>query len=270
MKFKTIKSIVVAVLFLIAANSSAQERIAVPLSNPTSSGVLKMGIVSGAITITGYNGKEVVVIGTKRAEKKRKNKSKNKYGLKKISNKSMEFSVEEYNNTVRVESTPMATIDFEIKVPVNFSLKVSTVNRGFIAVSKVKGAIEVSNVNGKITLKDIAGSVSADTVNGDIVANLLKVTPNTAMAFSNLNGKLDVTLPKSIKANVKIKSDRGEIFTDFDLKSNPQKAKVTKGKSSKNGVYKVKVENWIIGSINGGGPEISFKTFNGDIILRAK
>ena len=269
MKFKAIKSIAVAVLFLMVANSSAQERIAVPLSKPNSSGTLQMGIVSGAITITGYTGKEVVVIGTKRVEKKRKNKS-NKYGLKKISNNSMEFSVEEYENTVRVESTPMGTIDFEIKVPVNFSLKVSTVNRGFIDISNIKGAIEVSNVNGKITLKDITGSVSADTVNGDIIANLLKVTPNTAMAFSNLNGKLDVTLPKSIKANVKIKSDRGEIFTDFDLKSNPQKAKVTKGKATKSGAYKVKVENWITGSINGGGPEISFKTFNGDVILRSK
>jgi hypothetical protein len=270
MKLKTIKSIAVAILFLMAGNSSAQEKISVPLSNPNNSGVLKMGIISGAITITGYNGKEVVVIGTKRKEKKRKNKSKNKYGLKKISNKSMEFSVEEYDNTVKVESTPMSTIDFEIKVPVNFSLKVSTVNRGFIEISNIKGAIEVSNVNGRITLKDITGSVSADTVNGDIVANLLKVTSNTAMAFSNLNGKLDITLPKSIKANVKIKSDRGEIFTDFDLKSNPQKAKVTKGRASRDGVYKVKVENWIIGSINGGGPEILFKTFNGDIILRSK
>ena len=269
MKFKTIKSIAVAVLFLMVANSSAQEKITVPLSSPNSSGTLQMGIVSGAITITGYTGKEVVVVGTKRAEKKRKSKS-NKYGLKKISNNSMEFSAQEYDNTVRIESTPMATIDFEIKVPVNFSLKVSTVNRGYIDISNIKGAIEVSNVNGKITLKDITGSVSADTVNGDIIANLLKVTPNTAMAFSNLNGKLDVTLPKSIKATVKIKSDRGEIFTDFDLKSNPQKAKVTKGKASKGGVYKVKVENWITGSINGGGPEISFKTFNGDVILRSK
>ena len=87
MKLKAIKSIAVAVLFLMVANSSAQERIAIPLSNPNSSGVLKMGIVSGAITITGYNGKEVVVIGTRRAEKKTKNKT-NKYGLKKISDKS--------------------------------------------------------------------------------------------------------------------------------------------------------------------------------------
>jgi len=269
MKFKAIKSIAVAILFLMVANSSAQERIAVPLSNPSNSGILKMGIVSGSITITGYNGKDVVVVGTKRTEEKRKSKP-NKYGLKKVPNNSMEFSVEEYDNTVKVRSTPMVTIDFEIKVPVNFSLNVSTVNEGFIEISNIKGAIEVSNVNGKITLKDIRGSVSADTVNGDIVANLLKVTPNTAMAFSNLNGKLDITLPKSIKANVKIKSDSGEIFTDFDLKSNPQKAKITKGKASNDGVYKVKIENWITGSINGGGPEISFKTFNGDIILRSK
>ncbi len=269
MKLHTIKSILASVLFFIVVSSTAQEQISVPLSKPNSPVTLKMGIINGSITITGHQTKEVIVIGTKRVSKSRKNKP-NKYGLKKVSNNSMEFSAEEYDNTVRVKSSHASTVDFEIKVPINTSLKVSTINRGFIEVSNINGAIEVSNTNGRITLKDVSGSVSADTVNGDVVANLLKVTPNTPMAFSNLNGKIDITLPKSIKATVKIKSDRGDIFTDFDLKSKPQKAKVTKGKASKKGVYKVKVENWITAAINGGGPEISFKTFNGDVVLRAK
>ena len=46
--------------------------------------------------------------------------------------------------------------------------------------------------------------------------------------------------------------------------------KITKGNNSRGNAYNVKVEKWITGSINGGGPEILFKNFNGDVIIRAK
>ncbi len=129
--------------------------------------------------------------------------------------------------------------------------------------------MDISNTNGRITLKDISGSVSADALNKDITVNFIKVTPDVAMAFSSLNGDIDITFPKTIKADIKVKSDRGEIYTDFDLKAKPSKAKVTKGESSKGNAYRVKVEKWIVGSINGGGAEILFKNFNGDVIIRS-
>ena len=119
-------------------------------------------------------------------------------------------------------------------------------------------------------MKDISGSVSADALNKDIKINFVEVTPNVAMAFSSLNGDIDITFPKTIKANIKVKSDRGEIYTDFDLKAKPSKAKVTKGDNKKGNAYTVKLEKWITGSINGGGAEILFKNFNGDVIIRSK
>lgn len=262
-------------LFLLTVNVTAQESVTVPLSNPSKEGFLKMGIINGSITIKGYSGKEVIVKGIKREDSKthrshrRKGKS-SKEGLKRISNNSLEFSAEEYDNVVRVRSSVHGTTDFEIQVPKNFSLKISTVNRGDIYVENISGTLDISNTNGKITLKDISGSVSADTVNRDIVVNFVKVTPNVAMAFSTLNGDLDVTFPKTIKADIKIKSDRGEVYTDFDLKAKPSKAKVTKGETKKGNAYRVKVEKWIEGAINGGGAEILFKNFNGDVIIRSK
>lgn len=275
MKNRHIKLVVLSLVFLLTVQLSAQETVTIPLSNPTKEGFLKMGIINGSISIKGTDTKEVIVKGIKREKGNRyysgRKTSKNDVnGLKRISNNSLEFSAEEYDNVVRVKSTPNGTTDFEIEVPTNFSLKISTINRGEIYVENVNGTMDVSNINGKITLKDISGSVSADALNKDITVNFIKVTPNVAMAFSSLNGDIDITFPKTIKADIKVKSDRGEIYTDFDLKAKPSQAKITKGDNSRGNAYNVKVEKWIIGSINGGGPEILFKNFNGDVIIRAK
>jgi len=37
------------------------------------------------------------------------------------------------------------------------------------------------------------------------------------MSFSSLNGTLDVTLPADIKANIKLQSDNGEVYSDFPV-----------------------------------------------------
>jgi DUF4097 and DUF4098 domain-containing protein YvlB len=268
------KNTIASLLFLLAINITAQETIKVPLSNPAKEGHLKMGIINGSIKVKGYTGKEVIVTGTRRVSGDHYNyheSKRSKKGLKRISNNSLEFSATEYDNVVRVKSPVHITVDFEIKVPTNFSLKISTINNGDIYVENVNGTMDVSNKNGKITLSKVSGSVSADTLNGDLVIDFVKVTPNVAMAFSNLNGDIDVTFPKTIKADVKVKSDRGEVYTDFDLKTKPsQKAKVTKGDVGNGKAYRVKVEKWITGSINGGGAEILFKNFHGDVIIRAK
>lgn len=274
MKIQQIKLILASVLFLLTMQLTAQETVNVPLSNPSKPGTLKMGILNGSITVKGYSGNEVIVKGTIRESKKkyysgRKTDKKSTSGLKRISVSSLEFSATEYDNEVRVRSSHHGTTDFEIQVPKNFSLKISTTNRGDIYVENVNGTMDISNTNGKITLKDISGSVSADALNRDIVANFIKVTPDVAMAFSTLNGDIDITFPKTIKADIKVKSDRGEIYTDFDLKAKPSKAKITKDDQGKGNAYRVKVEKWITGSINGGGAEILFKNFNGDVIIRS-
>ncbi len=88
------------------------------------------------------------------------------------------------------------------------------------------------------------------------------------MAFSNLNGKIEVTLPADTKANLKMKNTRGEILTDFEVEIN-DKPKIER-KSNTKGVYKVSINEWMYGKINGGGPEYMFSNFNGDIIIKKK
>ena len=273
MNSRNLKLVAYSLIFLIGCKISAQEIVNIPLTDPSKPGVLKVKILSGGITVKGTDTKEVLIKATIREEDKtypkRKIKSNKKIeGLKRISNKGLDFSVKEYINAIDLDSDRNGTTDFEIEVPKNFSLKLSTYNSGDIYVEDVNGHMDISNANGKITLKDISGAVIADALNKDITVNFVKVDADTPMAFSSLNGDIDITFPKSIKADVKIKSERGEIYTDFDLKMKKEKPNFTKSEY-KNSGYRLKIEKWISGSINGGGQEILFKNYNGDVIIRS-
>lgn len=267
---KIFKALIPSLIFLFICSTAAlaQEQVAIPLSNPGEPGKLKLGIVRGSISVSGYEGQEVIV--RYGGEEATPDREVTKNGLRRISSNSVGFEAKEYQNEIEVGGvSPMRDISFNISVPRNFSLELSTVNGGDIQVDNVNGEMEISNVNGEITLSNVSGSAVANTVNGDIQASFNSVDPNKPMAFSNLNGDIDVTLPAETQVTVKMKSEWGEIFTDFEMDINRQdRGKVNS--STDSGTYRVSVNNWIYGSINGGGPEYLFKSMRGDIYIRRK
>src|SRR6202035_1083794 len=129
--------------------------------------------------------------------------------------------------------------------------------------------IEVNNTNGGVKLTNVSGSVIAHALNKDVVAKLSRVTPDKSMSFTSLNGDIDVTFPADTKARVKLKTDNGEIFTDFDIRMDAggQKPVIEDGRAE-HGKYRVRVDHAMYGTINGGGPEFQFQTFNGNIYIR--
>lgn len=259
---------ILSFILLFSVSALAQDQIAVPLSNPDQPGKLKIGVVRGSISVNGYDGKEVIIrYGSEDEEDRDREVTKN--GLRRISNNTIGFEAREDNNEVEIGGvSPMRDISFEISVPRNFSLELSTVNGGDIIVENVNGEMEIQNVNGEITLNNVSGSAVANTVNGDIKATFNTIAPNKPMAFSNLNGDIDVTLPANAKVTAKMKSEWGEMYTDFDMDITQDQGKVNA--SSDSGTYKVSVNNWIYGNINGGGPEYLFKSMRGDIYVRKK
>src|SRR5260370_7724316 len=112
-------------------------------------------------------------------------------------------------------------MELNICVPVHTSLKLRAINDGDVVVTGVDGEIDVDDINGAVDLKDVSGSVVAHALNGHVRANFVRVTPQKAMAFSSLNGDIDVTFPADLKANVSIRSDRGDVFSDFHLPPRP-------------------------------------------------
>lgn len=269
---KTIKYILPLLFFTLFLTfaSSAQDQVVVPLSKPGEPGKLSLGLVRGSIQVKGYDGKEVIIKYSGARRESEKSKSVTAGGLRRISDNSVGFEVEEENNKVEIGGvSPMQQISFTISVPHNFSLELSAVDGGDIIVENVSGEMEISNVNGGIILNNVSGSAVVNTVNGEIKANFSKVQEGSPMAFSNLNGDIDVTLPANASLTAKMKSERGEVFTDFEMDiKRTDKDRINK--SSGSGTYKVSVNNWIYGTINGGGPEYLFKSLQGNIYIRKK
>jgi DUF4097 and DUF4098 domain-containing protein YvlB len=138
-------------------------------------------------------------------------------------------------------------------------------------VEQVEGEIDADDLNGKITLKNVAGSVVAHSLNGAVVASLDQIDPSKPMSFSTMNGDIDVTLPESLKANVRMKTDNGEIYSDFDVKLNSGAQHVpTESGRGQDGTYHLRFDRALHGTINGGGPEFQFTSFNGQIYIHKK
>ncbi len=242
------------------------DRIPVTLSDPSRPARVKVGMVNGGITVKAYDGKEVVVEARVRGHEN----SRNEGGPKRLAISTTGLSVEEENNEVNINTESyMHAIDVTVSVPVHTSLKLRAVNDGDIVVTGVDGELDVDDINGAVTLNNVSGSVVAHALNGHVYATLTRVEQKKAMAFSSLNGDIDVTFPADLKANVSIRSDRGDVFSDFDvqLKAAASQPEVEDSRG-KGGKYRVKIDKTVHGTINGGGPEIQFTNFQGQIYIR--
>ena len=243
-----------------------------PFSNPGQPGMVKIDMLSGGISVIGYAGTEVDIEAKTRLKQvsEKKKSKKNTEGMFQIPVTSSALEVVEQGNIMRidVESTKN-TIDLTVKVPNNCSLKLGTNRNGEILVDNINGEIEVENHHGSIVIKDVSGSVIADTHHGSITVDLNSVDASKPMSFSTFHGDIDVTFPSTLKANVKLKSEDGDIFSDFKIVKQENPAKVVQEKShKKNGKYQVRIEHAFYGSINGGGSNIQFNTYHGDIFIR--
>jgi DUF4097 and DUF4098 domain-containing protein YvlB len=181
------------------------------------------------------------------------------------------LEVEEDDNVITVHTGVMGNANLTITVPVNTSLKLKGTNGGHIEVDGVNGEIDVNNLNGSISLTNVSGSVIAHSLNGSVKVTMSHVDPGKQLSFSTLNGSIDVALPADLKANLKLKADNGDIFTDFDVKLDANASKpLIENNTGQNGKFRFRFDKTVYGTINGGGPEVSFQTFNGRISIRKK
>lgn len=256
------------------------DQVEVPLTNPSKAALVKVKLIHGSITVTGYNGKNVSVEAALGEDKSgyehdvdvdmdaEKDKKKTK-GMYRISNNSTGLTVIEENNEVTITTPPhFRFIKLTIKVPVKSSLNLRDVNGGFINVENVDGDLEVKHTNGPINLINVSGTVVANTTNGDVKVTFIRINLDKPMSFTTFNGDVDVTFPDNAKFNLKMKTERGDIYSDFKLDLKPSSP--VKQAEKKDGKFKVTFDKSTLAALNGGGEEVTLKTFNGDIYIRKK
>ena len=254
-----------------AAMAAAQDKVTIPLSNPSQPSTVKINQVMGSITITAGKAGEVVVESGSVTARSRKTPEA-PAGMHRIDSGRDGLDVTEEHNVVTLQTGRFGLGgNTVIQAPPDAALQLKSVNGGHIEVTGISGEIDADIVNGAILLKNVSGAVVAHSVNGPITVTLDKIAPDKPMSFTTLNGRIDVTLPADTKARLRLKSERGAIYSDFDVKLEPDASKPTveDGRGA-GGKYRIRIEKSVYGSINGGGPEYRFESMNGNIVIRKK
>jgi hypothetical protein len=245
----------------------AQEHIPVPLTDANRPVTMSVHLLHGSITVRGYSGHEVLV-DTKEGTAGESEKTHE--GLYRIGGAGSDVTIESENNKVTISSRGGHHSDLTVQTPVNTSLNVKTLEGGQITVEGISGEIEAQDLNGAVTIRNASGSVVASSLNGAVTVTMASVKSGSPMSFTSLNGNIDVTLPASVAADFSMKTNHGDIYSDFDVKLKPPSKPVVEQSDEKKGQFKVHTDGAVVGSVNGGGPEYRFSTLNGNIYIRKK
>lgn len=262
---KPILALTGLILFVCAtgfAQDIAGDRIVVPGRGSSHPRVVNCSLLNGAITVKAYSGKDVLVEG------EHSGSHETSHGMRRIGGNTRGLEVVEDDNVITVHEHPAGNGNVYLTVPVDTSLRLHTLS-GAIHVEGVHGEIEVHTLNGQLDLTDISGTVTADSQNGAIRVGMDSVDASKPLAFSTLNGLVDLTLPADLRANLTVKSSHGAVYSDFDVTLGGSRA-ITERNGSSDGRYRIRIDDTIRGTINGGGVDLTIRTLNGGVYIRKK
>ncbi|WP_255478773.1 DUF4097 family beta strand repeat-containing protein [Rufibacter sp. XAAS-G3-1] len=226
---------------------------------------VQLSMFNSNVKIVGHTGDEVIIetrdyiAPPKRAE-----------GLKPLYNQvedntNLGLSVTKNNNTLTIAKASRASGEYLIRIPRNAAVVYKETNweGGDLSISDVDGEVELKLNNSEATLTNVSGPVVANNTNGSIKVVFSSLDQSKPSAISTVSGDIDITLPAKDKANFKLKSLQGEIYTDFDLE-------MQRSKNDDEGLALVGGGGDIAGKVNGGGVEISVQSITSDIFIRKK
>jgi len=247
--------------------------ITVPFSDTGRPGSINVSVAHGSITVRGESRNDVLVRSSRGDDRPNARAKQPPPGMRRLTSPAG-LVVTEQNNQVSITAGGpwnSRETDIELRVPARVNLRLSGVNGDDIVVENVEGQIEATHVNGNVKLRNVSGSVVANTTNGDVIVTFSRLSGEKAMAFSSYNGNVDVTLPDNAKANLRLRSHNGEIFTAFDMQpraATPAPTPVPATVRGKERRLRFEADTSIYGSINGGGAEFELRTYNGDVFVR--
>lgn len=265
---KTYLTITILLLtgFYLQAQTRLHDQLSVVLTNPNRPAQLEIDLVYGSIHIVGYGGQTVLIDAVSPLAPTNPKEEPIQTALKRIRKANpMGLSAEQENNIIKLRTNSnQFPVNLTVKVPRHMALKLRTYDKGDIQVENVEGNLEVDNTNGAIRLLNVGGSVVANTYKGLLRASLQPTHFTKPMAFSTMGGKIELSYPASLKANLKVKSEQGEVFSDYTLAPSGTQT----NRSVDPARTQSTLDEWLYGQLNGGGPQILISNYLGDIYLK--
>ena len=226
----------------------------------SANGTLIVVLDNSDFTVESYSGTDVEIeaAGYKGPPERAK-------GLKSLSargqaNTNIGLEITSNGGTMTLKKTTGQSVDYRIKVPVKTNLKIEEdgwSGGGDFLVKGIQGEIEVKTTTSDIVLEGVSGPVVAKTTSGDITVKFVNPNQDKPSSIVNTSGFIDVTMPAGSKANLKLRTISGEIYSDLDLQTPDSDFKHHYGSN-------------IDGRLNGGGVEIDLHAISGNIYLRKK
>lgn len=259
------KKFLIAISMLLTVYSSHGQIYKIDFKNNSTNKIV-ITASHGNLKISGHDGNEVRIKG-ENVEKN--NVPERAKGLRSLYNSAEDntglgLSVVQEGNVLKILKASRHDNNYELEVPRNVAITIEQVNWGGsnIEMSELNGELEIKSTSGDITLKNISGPIVANSVSGNLVADFNILKPGKPSSISLVSGDIDISMPADSKADFKLKSVSGEIYTDLDIVSN--KDKENSNLRQIGGGYAIK------GSTNGGGTELSLNTVSGNIFIRKK
>lgn len=179
-------------------------------------GRVSIGTVSGNVTVTGYNGNEVVVTAFKEGHD---------VDMVDIEDRSSAGSVDVKVRYPKNCRDCNVSVRFEVQVPrssdYNFD-GISSVS-GDVKVTNVSGNLKASTVSGEVSIDDVNGVVSASSVSGNVDVKINRLDGDDDMKFSSVSGDVNVRVPASLGADIEMSTLSGALDTDFPIEVKEKK-----------------------------------------------
>jgi hypothetical protein len=189
----------------------------IAFSDPAKPGEVRIHLGQGRVVVRGTDEREVTVSSSLAPKNK---ETQRKDGLRVIST-AAGFSLTESGNVIELSAGldgPGAGVpaQFEVRVPRSSEVSVSNSWGGDIVIENVDGDVEIKNLNGEIRLVGLAGGALVETMNGRIEATYTALPATKPVSFTSMNGDIQLNLHAQAGANVRFRTQNGNVLTDFE------------------------------------------------------
>jgi len=154
---------------------------------------------------------------------------------------------------------------FDIQVPPDAVLDVSTVMDGRIDIQGVAGMVSAHNVNGPIDIGDLHDCTVVENVNGPITMNFDRA-PLQNCRIETVNGDMTLEMPEGAGLDVALDLFNGRVSSELPV--GPFQLPASVEQIVQDGRTRYRIQQLAGVRIGAGGPTYSVASINGDLLIR--
>jgi DUF4097 and DUF4098 domain-containing protein YvlB len=212
------------VCLLLSLNAAAQEfRKSYEIGQ---GGSISVRNVSGDVTVTGYEGSAVLVLGFKEGPDRDRVSVEDNSAGNNVDVRARYPENCDCNASIRFEvKVPRANYKFDSISSVSGDVEVTSVSgdllakstSGNVTVRGVTGAVNARSTSGNVHVGEITGTVSGKSTSGNVEVEIMQLNGAGDMEFGSTSGNVRVKLPANLDADVRMSTTSGGLKTDFPL-----------------------------------------------------